>query len=80
MPPSPVLSEPAHRIPLDDDQLIIMGRIAVMWGVVDEFLNLSLARVYGVDQSRLVDRIRRLEPATSAYIGKWGIGKPDSNV
>ncbi len=40
------LLPPPFEIPFDDQQLILMGKIAVLWGHIDEAFNTSLRWPY----------------------------------
>lgn len=49
------LSSPVYEIPLSDEELIIIGRIAVMWGHIDQQIDLILSRLLGLKLVELAD-------------------------
>jgi hypothetical protein len=42
-------TDPPYRIPLNSEQLILLGKITVLWGQIDESVNFSLFRALKVD-------------------------------
>lgn len=43
---------PAFRVPFDEEQLVLMGLIAVVWGQIDFWINQIIQSLHGIDYAQ----------------------------
>lgn len=43
---------PAFRVPFDEEQLVLMGLVAVVWGQIDFYVNQIIQTLHGIDHQQ----------------------------
>lgn len=44
---------PAYKIPLNDEELLLVGRITILWGQIEFFVDDIICAIHGIDREQL---------------------------